>query len=66
MLDDRWIEGELGVYSTFAFWGGVFLAMITVPDDGPYLGIVKFLVFSGGIGFFVSMLPLTGLLNRQN
>ncbi|MDT7533514.1 hypothetical protein OVY48_08770 [Sphingobium sp. SA2] len=68
VLGDDWIEGEIGIYSTIAFWGGILIAAAATNEaqTRPLFGVVKVLVMPGAIGMMVSQLPLTKMLGRRS
>lgn len=67
VLGDEWIEGEIGIYSAIAFWGGILLAAASTNEAQtmPLFGVVKILVMPGAIGMMASQLPLTRMLGRR-
>ncbi|MBB4147872.1 hypothetical protein ACFFJ0_04240 [Sphingobium scionense] len=68
VLGDEWIEGETGVYSTIALWGGVLIAAAATDEAQtmPLFGIVQALVMPGAIGMMVSQLPLTRMFGQRS
>ena len=66
VLGSGWLEGEIGIYATFALWGGVAIAGVWTDEAQtmPLFGLVKALVMPGAVGMIVSQLPLTRMLGR--
>lgn len=66
-LGDDWIEGEVGVYSSLAFWGGTLLAGCSPErsEDTPLFALIATLVIAGMIGLIVSALPITKLAGQR-
>ena len=66
IVGDKWIEGEIGIYSSLAFWGGILIAGVA-PDSGermPLFSLIAALVVFGMVGLLLSLLPLTRLRSR--
>lgn len=66
VLGSEWLEGEIGIYATFALWGGGAIAVVwtDAAQTTPLFGLIKALVMPGAVGMIVSQLPLTRMFGR--
>lgn len=64
VLGANWLEREIGIYASLAFWGAIFVAAVDPTlEREPLFAVVQIAVLGGLAGMFLSLLPITRFLN---
>ena len=60
----NWVEREIGIYASLAFWAGIFCAGVNsdAVQREPLFSLFQIVVLGGMTGMFASFIPLSRLL----